>query len=131
VGSNTRGSGEAEDSCLTDTGLCFTVLSNCKTRAVWVYLQWFWITEVRHWHLSDFHRQWNWQGRIFYSLFVWLYLNIPALCTQIQGEAFVYTLFFLSKMKELLHVGKWRKVHTGSDVMRLLLWKWAIAAITV
>jgi len=41
----------------------------------------------------------------FFSLYMWLYLSIPALCTQIQGEAFVFTLF-LSKIKELLHVGK-------------------------
>jgi hypothetical protein len=36
---------------------------------------------------------------------MWLYLSIPALCTQMQGEAFVFTLF-LFKIKELLLVGK-------------------------
>ena len=128
VGSNSRGSGDTEENCLRDTGLCFAVLSNCKTRAVWLFIQWFWITEVWHWHLSDLHRQWNWQGRIFYSWYMWLYLSIPALCIQMQGEAFVFTLF-LSKIKELLLVGKWRKLHTRSNVMRLLLWKWAIAPL--
>jgi DNA polymerase sigma len=41
----------------------------------------------------------------FCSLCMWLYLSIPLLCTQIQGAAFVFTLF-LSKIKKSLHVGK-------------------------
>jgi hypothetical protein len=41
----------------------------------------------------------------FYGLYMWLYLSIPALYTKMQGEVFVFTLF-LSRIKELLHVGK-------------------------
>lgn len=128
VGNNTRGSGETEENCLTDRGLCFAVLSDCKTRAVWLYTQWFWITEVWHWHLSDLHRQWNWQGKFFTVCVcgcILAYLRYVIKC-----KVKLLSLF-LSKIKELLLVGKWGKVCTGSDVMRLLLWKLAIATITL
>jgi hypothetical protein len=46
VGNNATGSGETEENCFGDTGICFAVLSSGKTRAVWLFVQWFWITEV-------------------------------------------------------------------------------------